>query len=223
MNNGKKSHPYASGPLSTEHNDLIQDAVDYGSYPHLFQLSSLWTTSTEKISRQDFLSKLLDITKKTVSKTTDEKPCKNVLAVDDLLTLLKKKLKDDFAYDMSTTKMTPEDRFGDIQVEDFISKLYKDKFTSPTQRVSEMEHLNSTLLVNLVEAVIFRNTGDKHFYTGTAQNSVLLFLLILFTLNRNIYYKIANFFRKIYSIRICFNNRGCYSIYRCCENKTNTS
>ncbi|XP_060801914.1 uncharacterized protein LOC106142883 [Amyelois transitella] len=90
------------------------------------------------------------------------KQCKD-MGVDDFLELLKNKLSSDPMFKDLATKTYSQ--VGDITNTDpnvaaFVSKVYSKKVPATTTKPTENEYINSTLLVDLVEAVIFRS-GDK--------------------------------------------------------------
>lgn len=87
--------------------------------------------------------------------------------VDDLFDLLKKKLSTDqtlrdlLLTGKSTQKNeSTEEPFTDPSVAAIMNHIYKNKESMTTTKSTYAEYLNSTLLVDLVEAVIFRNNGE---------------------------------------------------------------
>ncbi|XP_053603925.1 peptidase inhibitor 16-like isoform X4 [Plodia interpunctella] len=90
------------------------------------------------------------------------KQCKD-MAVEDFLELLKKKLSNDPMFKDLASKsnsLAGDVTNTDPNVAAFVSKLYSKKVPSTTTKQTEKDFINSTLLVDLVEAVIFRS-GDK--------------------------------------------------------------
>lgn len=59
------------------------------------------------------------------------------------------------------SKENLENGYTDATVADIINHIHSTKATSTTAKPTEPDYFNSTLLVNLVEAVIFRNNGTK--------------------------------------------------------------
>lgn len=113
---------------------------DYFSHIHEYMSASITTT-----------------TKQTTS-------CKDVMAVDDFVEFLKKKLSTDpmFKEILFTTKYPPlghSDHPYDASVAAFVNKIYSKKTFPTTTKIVDSEYVNSTLLVDLVEAVIFRSGG----------------------------------------------------------------
>ncbi|XP_045521985.1 peptidase inhibitor 16-like isoform X2 [Pieris brassicae] len=85
--------------------------------------------------------------------------CKNLLAVDEFVDLLRKKLSTDNIFrDLLLTKApSGESQYTDAKVDAIVSKIYSKKTTSTTTKPTDRDVMNSTLLADLVEAVIFRN------------------------------------------------------------------
>lgn len=113
---------------------------DYFSHIHEYVTSSI-TTTTKKLSS-----------------------CNDIMAVDDFVELLKKKLSTDpmFKEILFTTKYSPlghSDNPYDASVAALVSKIYSKKTYPTTTKIPDSEYVNSTLLVDLVEAVIFRSGG----------------------------------------------------------------
>lgn len=114
---------------------------DYFSHIHEYVSSSITITTTKKVSS-----------------------CKDIMAVDDFVELLKKKLSTDpmFKEILFTTKYSPlgnSDNPYDASVAALVSKIYSKKTYPTTTKMPDSEYVNSTLLVDLVEAVIFRSGG----------------------------------------------------------------
>lgn len=86
-----------------------------------------------------------------------------MLAVDEFIELLKNKLKSDQSLKdlllSSNTTSTPEPSFTDRTVVAIVNQLYSKKETTTTTKSTHEENINSTLLADLVEAVIFRHSG----------------------------------------------------------------
>ncbi|XP_049869901.1 uncharacterized protein LOC126369502 isoform X1 [Pectinophora gossypiella] len=98
----------------------------------------------------------------TTTKTTPS--CKDVMVVDDFVELLKKKLSTDpmFKEFLKTTTVSTE-HFENAYTDAFalVNRIYSsNEKLSTTNKPQERDSVNSTLLVDLVEAVIFRN-NDK--------------------------------------------------------------
>ncbi|XP_063533258.1 uncharacterized protein LOC134743622 isoform X1 [Cydia strobilella] len=111
----------------------------------------------------DYFSHLFELTKEHFSSSTTPgvSKCKNELAVDEIVKIVKNKLSDDPALKaiLATTVSTSSGNIiKDEKVAEFLNKIYK-KATSPTKpEAISTDYVNSTLLVNLVEAVMFRHT-----------------------------------------------------------------
>lgn len=106
----------------------------------------------------EYVSSSITITPKKTSS------CKDIMAVDDFVELLKKKLSTDpmFKEILFTTKYLPlghSDNPLDPSVAAFANKIYSKKTFPTTTKILDSEFVNSTLLVDLVEAVIFRSGG----------------------------------------------------------------
>ncbi|XP_046963487.1 peptidase inhibitor 16-like [Vanessa cardui] len=133
------------------------------------------TNVVESIDTQfDFFSDLFDITKPSLLQTErSTTKCKEVLAVDEFIELLKSRINNDHIlrdFLQSTTRSNPEPVLSDGTVAAIIKQLYSKKESPTTSKLIESESLNSTLLVDLVEAVIFRHS-DK--YTSTEDTKLL--------------------------------------------------
>ncbi|CAK1545853.1 unnamed protein product [Leptosia nina] len=84
--------------------------------------------------------------------------CKNVMAVDEFIDLLHKKLSTDSLFKDLIKNSTQSDiQYTDPKIDAIFSKIYSKKTIPTTTKSTDSEMLNSTLLVDLVEAVIFRN------------------------------------------------------------------
>lgn len=120
--------------------------------------------NSDNDSSFDFLSHLFDITStQTPNLNHTTISCKDVLAVDEFIELLKNKLKSDQSLKdlllTSNTTSTPEPSFTDRTVVAIVNQLYSKKETTTTTKSTHEENINSTLLADLVEAVIFRHSG----------------------------------------------------------------
>lgn len=113
----------------------------------------------------DYFSHLHEYTRQAITvASTPKSTCKDVLAVEDFINLLRKKLSNDQMFKelllaSKTTQGFPDTNFTDASVAAFINKIYSKKEPPTTKKSTENELLNSTLLVDLVEAVIFRSGG----------------------------------------------------------------
>lgn len=111
----------------------------------------------------DYFSHLHEFTRHVITDTTI-KPhiCKDVLAVEEFIDMLKKKMSSDamFKEVLTTTSYSDHsESVTDPSVVAFVSRIYSKKMPSTTTKVTENDIVNSTLLADLVEAVIFRNGG----------------------------------------------------------------
>ncbi|KAG6459622.1 uncharacterized protein LOC115449578 [Manduca sexta] len=102
--------------------------------------------------------------------------CKEELAVDEFISLLKKKLSNDPMFkEMLVTKSllnnAPDNTYTDASVADFVSKIYSKKIPTTTSKTPNNDLINSTLLVDLIEAVIFRSGGKYSTSEITEQNT----------------------------------------------------
>lgn len=116
----------------------------------------------------DYFAHLHEFTRQQLSTVSTEStvPCKDVLAVDDFVRLLKKKLSADPMLKelLHTSKMPGQNgntdgTYTDVSVAALVSRIYSRKTLHTTTKPPESDYLNSTLLVDLVEAVIFRSAG----------------------------------------------------------------
>ncbi|VVC96279.1 unnamed protein product [Leptidea sinapis] len=109
----------------------------------------------------DYFSHLFDYNK--VTELLDKpitSSCKGVFAVDELIKLLKKNLVTDNSFKemlLSTKSTLSESKFSDSKVDAIVSRIYSKKTTPLSTKATESDVVNSTLLADLVEAVIFRN------------------------------------------------------------------
>lgn len=89
---------------------------------------------------------------------------RNNALLDDFIELLKNKLSSDALiknFLLTTLPQSTEtsDIFSDEGVAAFINKVYSKKEFSTTLKTTPKDYVNSTLLVDLIEAVIFRSNG----------------------------------------------------------------
>ncbi|XP_050685197.1 uncharacterized protein LOC126979730 isoform X2 [Leptidea sinapis] len=109
----------------------------------------------------DYFSHLFDYNK--VTELLDKpitSSCKGIFAVDELIKLLKKNLVTDNSFKemlLSTKSTLSESKFSDSKVDAIVSRIYSKKTTPLSTKATESDVVNSTLLADLVEAVIFRN------------------------------------------------------------------
>lgn len=113
---------------------------------------------------------MYDFTRQTVTIATPSPSvniCKDALGVDEFVELLKKKLTTDQMFkELLSTKQPAQNgnidsSFTDPSVAAFVSRIYSKKEPMTTTKLPEQEYVNSTLLIDLVEAVIFRSGGTK--------------------------------------------------------------
>ncbi|XP_059056844.1 uncharacterized protein LOC131850577, partial [Achroia grisella] len=114
----------------------------------------------------NYFSRFLETPKLTTTLNVDNSSsCKVLVAVDNLLELIKKKLgKDPIFKELilsgSTQVSDIPNTYTDMSVAALVNQLYSTKEVATTVKPTESDNINSTLLIDLVEAVIFRN-GDK--------------------------------------------------------------
>ncbi|KAI5646496.1 cysteine-rich secretory protein family domain-containing protein [Phthorimaea operculella] len=99
----------------------------------------------------------------TTTKKVTSKSCKDTFAIDDFVELLKNKLSTDPMFKdllQSSPTSTEHADNGFTDALALIGKIYSKTVASPTTQAPNRDYVNSTLLVDLVEAVIFRNS-DK--------------------------------------------------------------
>ncbi|KAJ2952246.1 hypothetical protein O0L34_g4523 [Tuta absoluta] len=99
----------------------------------------------------------------TSTKKVSSKSCKDTFAIDDFVELLKNKLSTDPMFKdllQSSPISTERSDNGYTDALALIGKIYSKSVSSPTTKTPNRDYVNSTLLVDLVEAVIFRNS-DK--------------------------------------------------------------
>ncbi|RVE42866.1 hypothetical protein evm_012484 [Chilo suppressalis] len=154
----------------THHKTKPEESVLMGNKPTT-NTHSENTTDTENINDNitfDYISQYFDFTRQllTTPSTRSSSSCKD-LAVDEFIELLKKKLSSDPLLKellLSTKNMQNGNNdftFTDPNVAVFVSKIYSKKMPTTTTKLPEQEYVNSTLLVDLVEAVIFRS-GERN-------------------------------------------------------------
>lgn len=117
----------------------------------------------------DYFSEIYDFTRRATTTDTFKRTntCKDSLAVDEFVELLKKKLATDPMFkDVLSTKNPLQNgnidsSYTDPSVAAFVSRIYSKKEPTITTKLPEQDYVNSTLLVDLVEAVIFRSAGKN--------------------------------------------------------------
>lgn len=156
--------------------DKIVTLNNFDRVPHLSKNDNLGvknnvehTSITSKIMENydtqfDFFSDLFEITMSPVPrKEQSTMKCKEVLAVDEFLELLRNRLRNDPLLKdllLSTTKLPiSEPVVSDKTVAAIVKQLYSKKETPTTTKSTESDSFNSTILADLVEAVIFRHSG----------------------------------------------------------------
>ncbi|XP_048007448.1 cell wall protein PRY3-like isoform X2 [Leguminivora glycinivorella] len=126
--------------LTTDDPNLYDDNMTFDYFSHLFELTKehFSTSTTPGITR-----------------------CKNELAVDEIVKIVKNKLSDDPALKaiLATTVSTSSGNIvKDEKVAEFLNKIYIKATSTSKPETFSTDYVNSTLLVNLVEAVMFRHT-----------------------------------------------------------------
>ncbi|XP_032513167.2 uncharacterized protein LOC116767100 isoform X2 [Danaus plexippus] len=128
-----------------------------------FKSTSTPDNITEEDAQFDFLSDLFEITKAQLLTERTTLRCKDYLAVDDFIELLKSKLTNDQILKnlLATSAQTnsPESTITDRTMAAMINQIYSTKTTATTTKTTVNDYINSTLLVDLVEAVIFRHSN----------------------------------------------------------------
>lgn len=116
----------------------------------------------------DYFTHFHDFTRQLITATAAKHNCQDILSVDNFIDLLRKRLSIDPAFKelLFSTKLPTltgfiDSSFTDPSVAAFVSKLYSKKVPPTTMKITESDLLNSTLLVDLVEAVIFRSNGGS--------------------------------------------------------------
>ncbi|CAH2105460.1 unnamed protein product [Euphydryas editha] len=165
--------------------EIAIDLPDFDGLPSSHRNTNLWIKANvehtsinpkemENIDSQfDFISDLFEMTKSPLlQQEQSTTKCREVLAVDEFIELLRSRLRNDHILKdlllSSTNLSTPEPVFSDKTVAAIIKQLYSKKETPTTTKSTESDNLNSTLLVDLVEAVIFRHS-DKYSSTENAK------------------------------------------------------
>ncbi|CAK1598643.1 unnamed protein product [Parnassius mnemosyne] len=104
--------------------------------------------------------------------------CKDIMPVEDFIEVFKKRLLKDqvlkeffLTSKMSENKENSDGAYTDASVADFMGQIYSKKESPTTLKATESAYLNSTLLVDLVEAVIFRNNDKISATEKVEQNS----------------------------------------------------
>lgn len=156
--------------------DKIISSNNFEGVPHLSKNNYLGvkknkehTSITSEVienydTQFDFFSDLFDITMSPVPrKEQTTTKCREVLAVDEFIELLRSRLRSDHLLKellLSTTKLsTSEPVVSDKTVAAIIKQLYSKKEAPITTKSTDSDSLNSTILADLVEAVIFRHSG----------------------------------------------------------------
>ncbi|KAJ8733356.1 hypothetical protein PYW08_001654 [Mythimna loreyi] len=127
--------------------------------------TSAITLDNETFTQFDYFSHLFEFTKQMITPHTTSHSCKDIMAVDDFVELLKKKLSNDpMIKDLLSTSNKPinshsESSFHDVGVAAFVDRLYSKKNPTTVKSPVSTDYVNSTFLVDLIEAVIFRNNG----------------------------------------------------------------
>lgn len=123
----------------------------------------------ETLTQFDYFSHLYEFTKQIITLHTTPHSCKDIMAVDDFVELLKKKLsnepmiKDLLSINNKNINSNLESSFHDVGVAAFVDRLYSKKKSSTVRKTVSSDYVNSTFLVDLIEAVIFRNGGKVYF------------------------------------------------------------
>lgn len=141
----KENKTSIDAPINTEAIEDDENITLFDYFPHLYQ------STREPI---------------TIATTTVTNPCKDALAVDEFVELLKKKLTSDSMFkELLLSTKNPshnvDSSFSDPSVAAFVSRIYSKKEPTTTTKLPEYDYVNSTLLVDLVEAVIFRSAGTQ--------------------------------------------------------------
>ncbi|XP_045446929.1 uncharacterized protein LOC123655137 [Melitaea cinxia] len=167
--------------------DKIISSNNFEGVPHLSKNNYLGVKKNEEHTsitsevienydtQFDFFSDLFDITMSPVPrKEQTTTKCREVLAVDEFIELLRSRLRSDHLLRellLSTTKLsTSEPVVSDKTVAAIIKQLYSKKEAPITTKSTESDSLNSTILADLVEAVIFRHS-EKY---STTENAKLI-------------------------------------------------
>ncbi|KAL4708306.1 hypothetical protein ACJJTC_007712 [Scirpophaga incertulas] len=118
----------------------------------------------------DFLSLSLSTKQPaTLPSTQSTSICRDTLAIEELVELLKKKLSNDSKLkellQNSTNAASNEEKESSVTdpvVAFFVSKIYSKKEPTTTTKTTQSDYVNSTLLVDLIEAVLFRSSGKSN-------------------------------------------------------------
>lgn len=96
--------------------------------------------------------------------------CKDIMPVEDFIDIFKKRLiKDQELRDYIFKNKPSENRenldggYTDVSVANFMSQIHSKKVILTTAQSTEPDYSNSTLLADLVEAVILKNNGNQKF------------------------------------------------------------
>lgn len=109
-----------------------------------------------------------DFTRQLVTQAPTKHDCKD--SVDNFLSLIRERLSSDPAFKELLFSTKPalsgypgfiDSTYTDPHIAAFMNKLHSKKLASTTTKITESDLLNSTLLVDLVEAVIFRSSGGN--------------------------------------------------------------
>ncbi|KPJ18962.1 Peptidase inhibitor 16 [Papilio machaon] len=121
----------------------------------------------ENVTGFDYFAHILHLTSSTEKATSPLKTCKDVIPVDDFIEIFKKRLLKDqtlkqylLASKVLEGKENLENGYNDATVADIINHIHSTKTTPTTNKPTEPDYFNSTLLANLVEAVIFKNNDN---------------------------------------------------------------
>ncbi|XP_068631455.1 uncharacterized protein [Battus philenor] len=131
----------------------------------------------ENLTGFDYFAHLFSSRKSTERVTSDLNTCKDVMPVEDFIDVFKKRLiKDQVVKQFFLTSKVSDNvensqsAYTDATVAELMSHIYSTKEISTTSKATEPEYFNSTLLVDLVEAVIFKN-NDKATTTDKLESS----------------------------------------------------
>ncbi|XP_045535013.1 uncharacterized protein LOC106720576 [Papilio machaon] len=121
----------------------------------------------ENVTGYDYFAHILHLTSSTEKATSPLKTCKDVIPVEDFIEIFKKRLLKDqtlkqylLASKVLEGKENLENGYNDATVADIINHIHSTKTTPTTNKPTEPDYFNSTLLANLVEAVIFKNNDN---------------------------------------------------------------
>ncbi|XP_035438746.2 uncharacterized protein LOC118268386 [Spodoptera frugiperda] len=146
--------------------DVINTVTEYYSDSTEFTEKSTSdnTVQTETFTPFDYFSHLYDYRRQMITSCTKHNLCKDII-IDDFVELLKKKLSNDpLIKNLLITTTSPalstysESTFTDIGMAVFVNKVYSKKTSPSTRKITTSDCVNSTFLVDLIEAVIFRNS-----------------------------------------------------------------